>query len=146
MSQVRAHDVDSRPSLETLEVAHVARSTGIDVYGGRRLVDGEPVHGGDVEAGDPGWLGSPFALGDQGDVEDRRRMIAAYLRWFLDRVNEDDDDYREAIEDLRGKRVSCWCRGVTQPRTPETWCHLDVVAAWLSRDLSPVFDYLRGEA
>lgn len=142
MSQAKAR-VDA-PSLESIEVAHAARSGGTGaVYGGPRLRDGEPVHGGNVEAGEPGWLGSPFTV-DGGDVEDRRRMIAAYLRWFLDRV-VDDDEYREAVEDLRGKRVTCWCRGVTQARTPETWCHLDVVAAWLSGDLSPVFRYLRGE-
>jgi hypothetical protein len=79
---------------------------------------------------------------DVDDVQERRRAIAAYLSAFLDRVQA-DDGFRDAVDDLRGKRVACWCRGVSQDRTPSNWCHLDVVEAYLAGDLAPVYDYLR---
>lgn len=133
------------PALETLEVAHVARSAAtFDVNGGRKRPDGTLTHAANTAPGEPGWLGNPFIM-DEKTVAERRRVIAAFTRFFLDRVGR-DDEFRAAVEDLRGKRVACWCRGVSQVRTPETWCHLDVVAAWLSGDLSPVYAFLRGEA
>lgn len=132
------------PELETLEVAHFARSSEtFDVYGGRKSSAGQLTHAANTDPTDPGWLGNPFTM-DGDTAEERRRVIAAFLRYFLDRV-QSDQEFREAVEDLRGQRVACWCRGVSQERTPETWCHLDVVAAWLSGDLSPVHAYLRGD-
>lgn len=131
------------PTLDGLEVAHFARSSETwDVYGGRRQKSGgDLAHAANTDPGSRGWLGNPFQM-DGKSVEERKRVIAAFTRYFLDRV-ADDDEFREAVEDLRGKRVSCWCRGVSQERTPERWCHLDVVDAWLTGDLTPVYDYLR---
>ncbi|AAY24974.1 ORF 48 [Haloarcula hispanica virus SH1] len=132
------------PDLETLEVAHVARSSEtIDVYGGRKRRDGDLCHAKNTNPPAPGWLGNPFVM-DGDTVAERRRVIAAFARCFLERV-EEDEDFREAVERLRGKRVACWCRGVSQDRTADTWCHLDVVGAWLSNDLTPVWGYLRGD-
>lgn len=132
------------PDLDTLEVAHAGRSNKTaDVYGGRKRWDGKLRHAANTEPGEPGWLGNPYDMDDD-SVAERRRVIAAFLRFFFDRL-ERDEVFREAVEDLRGKRVSCWCRGVTQERQPDTWCHLDVVDAYLDGDLSPVFEYLRGE-
>lgn len=135
------------PEVETLEVAHFARSSAtLDVYGGRKSRGSDGLsHADNTDPGEPGWLGNPFQMRDRfGDVEERRRVIAAFTRYFLDRVR-DDDEFRQAVENLRGKRVGCWCRGVSQVRTPDNWCHLDVVAAWLSGDLTPVYDYLRSD-
>jgi len=133
------------PSLDGLEVAHFARSSEtFDVYGGRKRRGDDLAHAENTDPTDPGWLGNPFLMDDDADdVDERRRVIAAFTRYFLDRV--DDDEFRSAVTDLRGQRVACWCRGVSQDRTPETWCHLDVVDAWLSGDLTPVYDYLRGD-
>lgn len=132
------------PELDTLEVAHFARSSATyDRYGGRKRPDGNLAHAANTEPTEPGWLGNPFQM-DGGTVPERRRVVAAFTRFFLDRVAR-DAEFRAAVEDLRGKRVACWCRGVTQDRTADTWCHLDVVAAWLSGDLSPVYAYLRGD-
>ena len=133
------------PNLETLEVAHFARSSKTnDLYGGRKRRGGDLAHAANTNPPQPGWLGNPFLMNDDADqVTERRRVIAAWTRYFLERV-ETDQQFREAVRRLRGKRVACWCRGVSQERTAETWCHLDVVAAWLSGDLTPVYGYLRG--
>lgn len=132
------------PDLETLEVAHTARSAEtFDMYGARKRRNGQLCHMNNTNPPAPGWLGNPHEM-DEKTVEERRRVIAAFLRDFLDRVAE-DAQFRDAVERLRGQRVACWCRGVSQERTPDSWCHLDVVAAWLSGDLSPVYAYLRGE-
>lgn len=130
------------PVLAGIEVAHRARSSSTyDEYGGRHGDGDKLSHAANTDPGDPGWLGNPYIMEEE-TIEERRRVIGAFLRYFVDRI-EDDDEFREAVEDLRGQRVACWCRGVTQGRTPDKWCHLDVVDAWLSGDLSPVYDYLR---
>lgn len=131
------------PALESLEVAHFARSSEtFDVYGGRGRRDDRLAHAENTEPGERGWLGNPYEM-DGDSLDERRRVIAAFTRYFLDRV-QSDQEFRQAVEDLRGQRVACWCRGVSQERTPDTWCHLDVVASWLSGDLSPVYSFLRG--
>lgn len=131
------------PELDgTIEVGHMRSGSDHDVYGGR--ASGEGVrHMGNTEPPVRGWLGNPYQMDDD-TVEERRRVIAAYLRDFLEHL-EADDCFREAVLGLRGQRVACWCRGVTQERTPSTWCHLDVVACWLEGDLAPVFAYLNGD-
>lgn len=121
-----------------LEVGHVRGQ--FDHYGARRRVDDELRHMNNTDAGDPGWLGNPYLLDDDGT---RREVIAAFTRDFLERVDA-DPEFREAVEGLRGQRAACWCRGVSQQRDPSNWCHLDVVACWLDDDLAPVREYLRG--
>jgi len=143
VSQFDADEAGSVPDLDTLEVAHTSRSTTTaDQYGGRSNRNGQLRHMNNTVPPTPGWLGNPHEM-DEDTVEERRRVIAAFARDFLDRV-ESDAQFRDAVRRLEGKRVSCWCRGVTQPRRPDNWCHLDVVAAWLAGDLSPVYCYLRG--
>lgn len=112
-----------------------------DVYGGRRRIDGEIRHMANADPEAPGWLGNPHDLGDT--AADRRDGIARFTRDFLDRV-ERDEEFRSAVEGLQGQRVGCWCRGHHQERTAANWCHLDVVAAWVNGDMTPVLDYLRG--
>lgn len=127
----------------TLEVCHVARSVGEwDHYGARGGQRPDVRHMNNTEPTERGWLGNPYELEEE-TVAERRRVIAAYLRDFLDRV-ETDPDFRVAVEGLRGQRVACWCRGASQERHPANWCHLDVVRHWLEGDLNPVYWYLRG--
>lgn len=126
---------------ETIEVAD-ARS-GYDTYGGRQSDgSGQKTHMGNTNPPAPGWLGNPYEM-QEDTVEERRRVIASYLVDFAERI-ESDAEFRRAVESLRGQTVACWCRGVTQERQPDNWCHLDVVRCWLDGDLSPVLDYLRG--
>jgi hypothetical protein len=134
---------DDAPDLDGLDVAHFARSSEtLDAYGGRKRWGDVLHHAANTDPTDPGWLGNPYQM-DGDTVAERRRVIAAWTRYFLARVQR-DAEFRAAVENLRGQRVACWCRGVSQQRTPDTWCHLDVVDAWLSGDLTPVYAYLRG--
>jgi hypothetical protein len=111
---------------------------------GGRSRQGDTIrHLANTEGTAPGWLGNPYRM-DGDSVAERKRVIAAYVRVFLARVQR-DEQFRANVERLSGMYVGCWCRGVSQERTPETWCHLDVVDHWLRGDLSPVYDYLRGD-
>jgi len=125
----------------SLDVTH-ARCT-YDVYGGRQSSGNQKRHLENTEPPTSGWLGNPYPMGPD-TVAERRRVIAAYTFAFMEKV-QTDADFRAAVEGLRGQSVACWCRGSTQARQPDNWCHLDVVAAWLDGDLSPVYAYLRGD-
>jgi hypothetical protein len=123
-----------------MKVAHMRGHC--DHYGGSYLEGHKVRHMNNTEAMEDGWLGNPHSIITAS--EDRRCAIAAYLRDFLTRI-EEDAEFAAAVEGLRGQQVGCWCRGVSQSRTGSNFCHLDVVAAWIEGDLSPVYAYLRGE-
>lgn len=115
---VRAEDV-VREDGAGIVVCHAREDH--DAYGGRG------AGGADIwttNVGKRGWLGNPFALEDGAT---REGVIADYARVFLDRLAA-DAGFREAVEDLRGKRVACWCRRSDED---EPACHLDVVDAYL---------------
>ncbi|MFN8129412.1 MAG: DUF4326 domain-containing protein [Candidatus Nanopelagicales bacterium] len=59
--------------------------------------------------------GNPYVVGIDGD---RATVIKAYRRWILDRP-----DLLEALGELEGKRLACWCA----PRA----CHGDVLVELL---------------
>lgn len=123
-----------------MKVAHMRGDC--DHYGGSFLEGRTVRHMNNTDALDPGWLGNPHSITTA--ARGRRAAIAAYLRDFCNRIDA-DAEFRAAVEGLRGQKVGCWCRGVTQPRTAESFCHLDVVAAWIDGDLSPVYEFLRGD-
>ena len=75
-----------------------------DVYIGREV----PEFG--LEASK--W-GNPFVLADDSDAE-RQRSIAQYREWVLSQP-----DLMSALEELRGKRLACWCAPLA--------CHGDVL-------------------
>lgn len=125
------------PDLRGLTVAHTKNN--IDQYGARRRRDGEIRHMNNTNPPEPGWLGNPYHLPDDADEEERRDIIGKFAADFVERV--EDDEFRAAVERLRGKDVGCWCRGITVDRSAGSWCHLDVVDCWLRGDLDPVRDY-----
>lgn len=67
--------------------------------------------------------GNPFKMLDKSDAE-RERVIAEYARY----IREERHDLLDAIEELRGKRLGCWCK-------PQA-CHGDVLLQLLI-DLGP---------
>lgn len=134
------------PSLSgTITVCHT-RNENIDTYGGRKRRGGSMAHLQNTQPPEPGWLGNPFAIDKKADDQEaeRRRVIAAYLREFFDKI-ERDEEFRAAVEGLRGQRVACWCHGPSTTVTEANVCHLDAVKAYLNGDLTPVYNYLRGE-
>ena len=70
-----------------------------------------------TEVGDDGWLGNPFTMSNH----TREEAVEKYREAFRERL--DDDEFREAVESLRGKTLGCYC-------TPKA-CHGDVILAYL---------------
>lgn len=67
-------------------------------------------------------FGNPYQIADDGGDYTREESIDAYRGWFRAKVAS-DDDFRDAVEDLRGQTLACWC-------TPKA-CHGDVILAYL---------------
>lgn len=104
-------------------VGHCKRDE-TDVYVGRgpngRAMDETPV-------GERGWLGNPYTLSR---AESREASIQAFRADFHARLSV-DQAFKDAVEDLRGKTLGCWCRSVDED-TPR--CHADVIATYLDED------------
>lgn len=67
-------------------------------------------------------FGNPFRLNEDGGEYTREESVNKYREWFKNQI-QDDPSFREAVEDLRGKTLGCWCR----PKT----CHGDVIIEYL---------------
>ena len=80
--------------------------------------DGGTSHMMNTEIGEPGWLGNPYPVSNYS----REESIANYREDFLARVHQ-DEAFREAVENLRGGTLACWC-------TPKP-CHGDVILEYL---------------
>jgi hypothetical protein len=88
---------------------------GYDVYVGSPRDGLDPR---EVQPGDYGFLGNPFA-----DMADSDEAIAAYRDYFLDRVRN-DRRFRLAVLAIRGKRLGCFCEEGER-------CHAEAIAEWL---------------
>lgn len=99
------------------------REDDVDVYAGRGS-DQEYLL--DVEPGDRGWLGNPFRLEDGYSRGETVRQYRNVFEWRLDA----DREFREAVRDLQGKTLGCWCQRVDED---EPACHAEVVAEWADR-------------
>lgn len=75
-------------------------------------------HMNNTAVGEPGWLGNPYKASTYG----RRTCIRRFKADFEKRI-EEDTEFREAVEDLRGKTLACWC--VPKP------CHGEVILDYL---------------
>jgi len=100
-------------------VAH-CKTDEIDVYigrgpGGRDMTT--------TSIGDRGWLGNPYALNDG---YSREESIELFEEQFLTRLLT-DDEFREAVAELAGSTIGCWCRA-SHEEAPA--CHGDVVSKW----------------
>lgn len=69
-------------------------------------------------------FGNPFRLEDDGGDYSRKESVEEYREWFVEKI-ETDPEFRNAVEELRGDTLGCWCK----PKA----CHGDVI-----------LDYLRG--
>ena len=70
-------------------------------------------------------FGNPFRLEKDGGEYTREESVERYREWFIDEI-ESNPEFREAVEDLRGETLGCWCK----PKA----CHGDVI-----------LEYIRGE-
>ena len=78
------------------------------------------VYIGRAGKGKDGYFGNPFLLLKG---EERGSTIQRYRKWFYTRL-ERDSEFRERIENLRGKTLGCFCK-------PHA-CHGDVIAEYLN--------------
>jgi hypothetical protein len=75
----------------------------------------------DVFCGRPSIYGNPFRIGPDGT---REEVIEKFKLYFFRRIH-DDVTYAQAIGELRGKRIGCYCAPLP--------CHLDVIVEFLNR-------------
>lgn len=75
----------------------------------------------DVYIGRPSIFGNPFGMKKESD---RTEVIEQFRNYLIAKcaVNQ---PFREAVLDLRGKTLACWC-------APKP-CHGDVIIEWLDR-------------
>jgi hypothetical protein len=94
-----------------------------DVYAGRgpngrhMLSVGKP--------GERGWLGNPFTLEDH----HRGASIAKFREAFEEKL-ERDAEFREAVGNLSGKILGCWCQRLDDEGPP---CHAEIIAEYADR-------------
>lgn len=86
--------------------------------------------------------GNPFRLEGDGGSYSREGSVAAYSEWFYEQIR-DDAAFRDALEELRGETLACWCVGDhgihDEPPVAEgdvgtpTVCHGEVLLQYFDR-------------
>lgn len=72
-----------------------------------------------------GWLGNPHSVDDHG----REGSIERFRKAFEHRL-ENDPAFREAVRQLAGKTLGCWCQRLHADGPP---CHAEVIAEHADR-------------
>jgi len=107
---------------ERTQVGH-CKQDATDVYVGRGPSSRDMT---DTRIGDRGWLGNPYPV--KGDVT-REDSIRYFRRVFETRL-ETDAEFRDAVADLAGKTLGCWCQRLDDDGPP---CHAEVIAEHADR-------------
>jgi len=93
-----------------------------------------------ADIGDEGWLGNPFVPKENSRrshyisdavtvVDSRRESISQFRKIFEERLCT-DSEFRQAVKNLLGKRLGCWCRRVAEQ---EPACHGGVIREHVER-------------
>lgn len=69
-------------------------------------------------------FGNPYRIKQDGGDYTRHESVEKYREWFYNKI-ENDPDFKQAVEDLEGETLGCWC-------TPKA-CHGDVIVAYLEK-------------
>lgn len=103
-----------------------------DVYVGRGF-DGEAM--GTVAVGQRGWLGNPYVVDEDSEAGyTREESVALFTTEFLQKL-EDDIEFRNAVGDLEGATLGCWCQ--REHEDDGDLCHGEVIARAVDRVLVP---------
>lgn len=97
-------------------VGHWTRDD-VDTYAGRGKNGRNML---DTPVGKRGWLGNPFSL----EKHTREDSIDKFRKVFEDKLDR-DDEFREAVKDLSGKTLGCWCQDLDKDSPA---CHASVIA------------------
>lgn len=113
---------DNEELADATRVGHT-KADSTDVYVGRGQ------NGRDMlsvqKPGFRGWLGNPFTLED---CECREGSIERFREAFEYRL--EDDEFREAVRELHGKVLGCWCQCLDDDSPA---CHAEVIAEHADR-------------
>jgi len=80
-------------------------------------------------------FGNPFKMKKDGGEYTREGCVQAYREWFHEKV-ENDPEFRQAVKDLRGETLGCYCK----PKA----CHGDVIVEYL-RSLNSATEHSGGD-
>lgn len=75
----------------------------------------------DVYIGRPSKYGNPFSIGVHGT---REAVIMKFKRWFLSTSPQAESLREDALRELPGKRLGCFCKPAN--------CHGDVIAGFVN--------------
>lgn len=103
-------------SVQT-ELVNQHKTNSYDIDIGR--ADNGQSHMNNTEAGEPGWIGNPYPESEHG----REKCIELFREDFEERIAS-DPEFRNAVENLRGKTLGCWC-------SPKP-CHGDVIIEYIN--------------
>ena len=90
-----------------------------DVYAGRGS-GGRNLN--NTKIGARGWLGNPHTLEDY----TREESIDLFRQDFEAKIRG-DEEFREAVADLSGKTLACWCQRLDEDGPA---CHAEIIAEW----------------
>ena len=74
-----------------------------------------------VKVARPGKWGNPYKIGLDGSRDD---IVYRFEQMLLLRLQ--DADFRQELDQLRGKNLACWCK-LTQP------CHADILLLYANK-------------
>ncbi|WP_226043353.1 DUF4326 domain-containing protein [Natrinema sp. DC36] len=94
-----------------------------DVYIGRG--DRGDAHLNNTPIGERGWLGNPYPKDDHGRAE----CVELFREDFEQRL-ETDAEFRDAVADLAGQTLGCWCQRLEDDGPA---CHGEVIAEHADR-------------
>lgn len=83
----------------------------------------------ETEIGARGWLGNPYVTIESGGDYTRAESIDLFREDFEARLRA-DGEFREAVADLSGSVLGCWCQHLSDD---EPACHGEVIAEWADR-------------
>jgi hypothetical protein len=76
----------------------------------------------DIYIGRPSIFGNPFSIGKDGN---RKKVINLFRSYFYNRLDY-DIDFKEKIQNLKGKILACWCKPLA--------CHGDIIMEYLDNE------------
>lgn len=107
------------PTTTSTQVGHW-KADQCDVYIGRGRRDDELTHLNNTSIEERGWLGNPYRLEDGYSRDESINQYAEDLQQRIDT----DPAFRDALAELQGATLGCWCQHVDEDQPA---CHGEVL-------------------
>ena len=118
---VKNSSSEMEDSMRETKVGH-CKQDDVDVYVGRGKGGRDMI---DCDVGERGWLGNPYTL----EENSREESIAKFREAFRFALKH-DEELRESVAELKGKKLGCWCQRLDEDGPA---CHGEVIAEWADR-------------